>query len=75
MQVSPMDLIYRCPKYEERIVELCNSNNARAYINLNPKCSKQVHKNFLLKATEIIVNNEEISKNLGKKICSDAVLH
>lgn len=51
--ISSLDYL---DKKKKEIVELCHSENARAYINLNPKSYEQAAYQTLKKITNIIMN-------------------
>lgn len=48
---------------EDRIKELCNNNNARAYINMNVRNAKEVALTCISKYSELVLNNNSFMGN------------
>lgn len=57
---------------QDEIIQLCNLNNARAYINLNRRSFERIAFHMLKKTTDIIMNKDFKSvKNAYDSVCGE----
>jgi hypothetical protein len=59
-------------KIKDRVIELCNNNNARAYLRLNRRNNKKIAFMTLKKTTDLIISEEyKAVKNVYESVCGE----
>lgn len=60
-------------KLENRIKELCRSNNARAYINMNVRNAQEVSLECIKRYTDLVLNNNSfMGNNVWDSVCGSS---